>query len=140
MRNVITIMRRELYALATRPVNLVGRTVPCPARYNNAFVHPEVPLFRPAHTGVVVIDGPTDDPEAERSRNAPEELKYPTQADILRDEYKDMVLVGRIRDDETVDNGINMWVVADNLRKGAATNVVQIAEAMIERGFFAGKV
>ena len=90
--------------------------------------------------GVVVIDGPTDDPNAVEVRNAPEELKYPTQRDVLRDEWKDLVLVGRIRDDETVDSGINMWIVADNLRKGAATNVVQIAEAMIERGFFEGKV
>ncbi len=96
----------------------------------------EILSDREKSPGVVVIDGPTDDPNAVSARNAPEELKYPTQADILRDEYKDMVLVGRIRDDETADHAINMWVVADNLRKGAATNVVQIAEAMIERGFF----
>lgn len=86
--------------------------------------------------GVVVIDGPTSDASAVSVRKAPEELQYPTQADILRDEYKDLTLVGRIRDDETVDHGINLWIVADNLRKGAATNVVQIGEAMVERGFF----
>jgi len=86
--------------------------------------------------GVVVIDGPTQDAAARTERKAPEELQYPTQADILRDEYRDMTLVGRVREDETVENGLNLWVVADNLRKGAATNVVQIAEAMIERGFF----
>ncbi len=84
--------------------------------------------------GVVVIDGPTDDPNAIEFRNAPEELQYPTQADVLRDEYKDMVLVGRIRDDETVPHGLNLWCVADNLRKGAATNVVQIAAQMLEQG------
>ncbi len=84
--------------------------------------------------GVVVIDGPTKDPNAAEVRNAPEELQYPTQADVLREEWKDMVLVGRIRDDDTVAHGINLWCVADNLRKGAATNVVQIAEKMIERG------
>jgi aspartate-semialdehyde dehydrogenase len=44
------------------------------------------------------------------------------------------VYVGRIRKDETVKNGLYLWVVADNVRKGAATNAVQIAEAMIERG------
>ena len=43
----------------------------------------------------------------------------------------DLTLVGRIRDDESVENGINMWVVADNIRKGAATNAVQIAELLI---------
>ena len=89
---------------------------------------------------VVVIDGPTDDPNAIDVRNAPEELQYPTQADVLRDEYKDAVLVGRVREDPSVEHGLNLWCVADNLRKGAATNVVQIAEAMIERGFFEGKV
>ncbi len=42
----------------------------------------------------------------------------------------DHILVGRIRDDESIPNGINMWVVADNIRKGAATNAVQIAEVL----------
>ncbi len=84
--------------------------------------------------GVVVIDGPTEDPAAVESRNDPQELQYPTAADIYDDQYKDMVLVGRIRQDETVENGLNLWIVADNLRKGAATNVVQIAEGMLERG------
>jgi len=44
---------------------------------------------------------------------------------------KDEVFVGRIRRDESVENGINMWVVADSVRKGAATNAVQIAEYII---------
>ena len=43
---------------------------------------------------------------------------------------QDLILVGRIRDDESIQNGINMWVVADNIRKGAATNAVQIAEIL----------
>jgi aspartate-semialdehyde dehydrogenase len=43
---------------------------------------------------------------------------------------QDLTLVGRIRDDESIENGINMWVVADNIRKGAATNAVQIAEIL----------
>ncbi len=46
---------------------------------------------------------------------------------------KDEVFVGRIRRDETTKNGLNMWVVSDNLRKGAATNAVQIAEEWIKR-------
>ncbi len=44
---------------------------------------------------------------------------------------KDEVFVGRLRRDETVKNGLNMWIVSDNIRKGAATNAVQIAEAWI---------
>ena len=45
---------------------------------------------------------------------------------------RDEVFVGRLRRDTTVENGLNMWVVSDNLRKGAATNAVQIAEYLIE--------
>lgn len=49
-------------------------------------------------------------------------------------EGKDDVFVGRIRRDESQDNTLNMWIVADNLRKGAATNAVQIAELLLEKG------
>jgi len=45
---------------------------------------------------------------------------------------KDEVFVGRVRRDESIENGLNLWVVADNLRKGAATNAVQIAEYLLE--------
>lgn len=48
---------------------------------------------------------------------------------------KDDVFVGRIRRDESAPNSLNMWVVADNLRKGAATNTIQIAETLIKKGF-----
>jgi len=49
-------------------------------------------------------------------------------------EGKDEVFVGRIRRDETQPNTLNMWIVADNLRKGAATNAVQIAEYLVANG------
>jgi len=45
---------------------------------------------------------------------------------------QDLTFVGRIRQDESIPNGINMWVVADNIRKGAATNAVQIAEILVK--------
>jgi aspartate-semialdehyde dehydrogenase len=48
---------------------------------------------------------------------------------------KDEVFVGRLRRDETQPNTLNMWIVSDNLRKGAATNAVQIAEYLLEKGF-----
>lgn len=54
---------------------------------------------------------------------------YPMAIDV---EGKDEVYVGRIRRDYSIDNGINMWVVADNIRKGAATNTVQIAELLLK--------
>jgi aspartate-semialdehyde dehydrogenase len=66
---------------------------------------------------------------------------------VLRDDYakgevplpltaegRDEVFVGRVRRDPTVPYGLNLWVVADNLRKGAATNAVQIAEELLRRG------
>jgi aspartate-semialdehyde dehydrogenase len=46
---------------------------------------------------------------------------------------KDLVYVGRVRRDFSVENGLNLWVVADNTRKGAATNAVQIAELLVEK-------
>ncbi len=45
---------------------------------------------------------------------------------------EDDTFVGRIREDETIDNGLNMWIVADNIRKGAALNTVQISELLVE--------
>ena len=53
----------------------------------------------------------------------------------LMAEGKDDVFVGRLRRDFTADHALNMWIVADNLRKGAATNTVQIAEALMAKGF-----
>jgi len=58
-------------------------------------------------------------------------LLYPTPIDVAG---KDEVLVGRIRKDDTIENGLNLWIVGDNLRKGAALNAVQIAELLIEKG------
>ena len=66
--------------------------------------------------GVVLVDNPAND-------------EYPLALDA---EGHDEVFVGRIRRDFSVDNGINLWVVADNIRKGAATNAVQIAELLLK--------
>ena len=66
--------------------------------------------------GVKVVDDP--------SKN-----EYPLATDVAG---QDLTVVGRIRDDESIENGINMWIVADNIRKGAATNAVQIAEILVK--------
>jgi aspartate-semialdehyde dehydrogenase len=58
----------------------------------------------------------------------PENNVYPMAIDATG---KDATFVGRIREDDSVPNGLNLWVVADNLRKGAALNAVQIAEILI---------
>lgn len=56
----------------------------------------------------------------------------------LYTEGRDEVFIGRIRRDESVPSGLNMWIVSDNLRKGAATNAVQIAALMLEKEFIKG--
>jgi aspartate-semialdehyde dehydrogenase len=66
--------------------------------------------------GIVVVDDPKNN-------------KYPMP---LYAENKDEVFVGRIRRDESVPSGVNLWVVSDNVRKGAATNTVQIAQKLID--------
>ena len=58
----------------------------------------------------------------------------------LTAENKNEVFVGRIRQDDTVESGVNIWCVADNIRKGAATNAVQIAEKAIAIGAIKGKI
>jgi len=67
-----------------------------------------------AAPGVIVYDDPARD-------------IYPVPLNVAG---KDEVFVGRIREDESIPNGLNLWVVADNLRKGAATNAIQIAEIL----------
>lgn len=60
----------------------------------------------------------------------PREKMYPMPIDAAGE---DDTFVGRIREDETIDNGLNLWIVADNIRKGAALNAVQIAEELLKR-------
>ncbi len=69
--------------------------------------------------GVIVVDDPKD-------------KNYPL---AIHAAGTDATYVGRIRRDDSVENGLNMWVVADNVRKGAATNAVQIAEIVISERF-----
>ena len=62
--------------------------------------------------------------------DAPEKNIYPLPTIAAN---KDDVYVGRVREDDTIENGLNIWIAADNLRKGAALNAVQIAEELIKR-------
>jgi len=70
--------------------------------------------------GLCVIDSPKDE-------------MYPTP---LQSKDKNDVFVGRIRKDDSAENGLYLWIVADNVRKGAATNAVQIAELIVEKNLF----
>jgi aspartate-semialdehyde dehydrogenase len=62
--------------------------------------------------------------------DTPADELYPMATDAVG---QDLVHVGRVREDASIENGLNLWVVADNVRKGGATNAVQIAENLITR-------
>ena len=78
----------------------------------------EVNSILKSSTGLIVEDEPKDN-------------LYPMPINAAN---KDEVFVGRIRRDFSVKSGLNLWIVADNLRKGAATNTIQIAEKLVEMG------
>ena len=86
--------------------------------FANEYVLSEVRDLLSSSPGVVVVDDPATQ-------------QYPMPMDAHE---KDDVFVGRLRRDETQPNTLNMWVVSDNLRKGAATNAVQIAEYLHAKG------
>ncbi len=86
--------------------------------FANEFDLPEVKTLLSGAPGVVVVDDPAN-------------ALYPMPKDAHE---KDEVFVGRLRRDETQPNTLNMWIVSDNLRKGAATNAVQIAEYLVGKG------
>ncbi|MFO8012567.1 MAG: aspartate-semialdehyde dehydrogenase [Phycisphaerae bacterium] len=77
-----------------------------------------------AAPGVRLMDEPTDDGRR----------TYPVPLDVDAGPGRDLTMVGRVRRDPSVENGLALWCVAHNLRKGAALNVVEIAENLVERG------
>ena len=86
--------------------------------FENDFDLDEVRNLLSSAPGIVVVDDPSTQ-------------QYPMPKDAHE---KDDVFVGRLRRDETQPNTLNLWIVSDNLRKGAATNAVQIAEYLVEKG------
>ena len=86
--------------------------------FENDFDLNDVRAALAAQSGCIVVDDPSS-------------LQYPMPKDA---HGRDEVFVGRIRRDESQPNTLNMWVVADNLRKGAATNAVQVAELLAQKG------
>jgi aspartate-semialdehyde dehydrogenase len=86
--------------------------------FENEFDLAEVKSLLQSAPGVIVVDDPSTQ-------------QYPMPKDAHE---KDEVFVGRLRRDETQAKTLNLWVVSDNLRKGAATNAVQIAEYLLKVG------
>ncbi len=107
----------RITATAVRvPVN-GGHSEAVNIEFENPFNIEEVKTLLEDTPGIVVMDNLSDN-------------VYPTP---LMAKNKNEVFVGRIRRDESVENGLNLWIVADNLRKGAATNAIQIAELITQK-------
>ena len=121
VNETIKIMRDDSIKVTSTTVRIPvmgGHSESVNVEFANDFDLDEVKAILSTSTGVVVVD----DPAAQR---------YPMPMDA---HDKDEVFVGRLRRDETQPNTLNMWIVSDNLRKGAATNAVQIAEYLASRG------
>lgn len=115
------IMRDDLIRVTSTTVRIPvvgGHSEAVNVEFENDFDLPEVRDLLSKAPGVVVVDDPATQ-------------QYPMPKDAHE---KDEVFVGRIRRDETQQNTLNLWIVSDNLRKGAATNAVQIAEYLVQKG------
>ncbi|MBP3253909.1 MAG: aspartate-semialdehyde dehydrogenase [Bacteroidales bacterium] len=107
----------QVTAMVARVPVTGGHSESVNVEFERPFTMLEVRQLLASYPGIVLKDNPNDH-------------IYPMPVDT---EGKDEVFVGRLRRDETVESGLNMWIVADNLRKGAATNAVQIMQELIKR-------
>ena len=114
------ILRNDQFSLTATAVRIPtagGHSEAVNVEFKHDFELNQVRELLSQTPGVVIQDSLTDN-----------EYPMPVTA-----HQKDDVFVGRIRRDESQENTLNMWIVADNLRKGAATNAIQIAEYLIEK-------
>ncbi|RZK38336.1 MAG: aspartate-semialdehyde dehydrogenase [Pedobacter sp.] len=107
----------RLTATTVRIPVMGGHSESVNIEFENDFDLAEVTTLLEQTEGIIVVDDTAN-------------LKYPMPKDAHE---QDEVFVGRIRRDESMPNTLNMWIVADNLRKGAATNAVQIAEYLVRK-------
>jgi len=115
-RKILGLPNLRVTATTVRVPVFNGHSESINVEFENQFVLEELKNVLMSAQGIIVQD--------DLSNNI-----YPM---ALTASGKDEVFIGRIRRDESVESGINMWVVADNVRKGAATNAVQIAQKIIE--------
>jgi aspartate-semialdehyde dehydrogenase len=107
----------KVTATCVRVPVFVGHSEAVNIEFENPITAEEAREILREAPGVLVVDNPEED-------------TYVTPIECVGD-YA--TFVSRIREDSTIDNGLNMWIVSDNLRKGAALNTVQIAETVINR-------
>jgi aspartate-semialdehyde dehydrogenase len=114
-RKILDLPNLSITATCVRVPVLGGHSEAVNLEFENSFSLAQVYKILRAAPGLVVTD-----------EGRPE--SYPTPFSIR---YKNEVYIGRVRKDDSISNGLNLWIVADNLRKGAATNAVQIAEKVM---------
>jgi len=119
-KKIMDLPELKITATTVRIPTLGGHSESINCEFNSSFNLSEIKPLLSKSKGIIVQDNLDN-------------LEYPMP---LTAHNKDEVFVGRIRRDESIDNGLNMWVVSDNLRKGAATNAVQIAEILKEKPWF----
>lgn len=112
----------QVTATCVRIPVMGGHSESVNVEFNTSFGLDEVKAILASTPGVVVHDDITN-------------AVYPMP--LIDAHNRDEVFVGRIRMDETQPNTLNLWIVADNLRKGAATNAIQIAEYLVAKGIVA---
>ena len=115
-RKILSNPNINITATAVRVPVVGGHSESVNIEFQSDFEINDIKELLDSTPGIMVVDDPLNN-------------KYPMPIDAYD---KDEVFVGRIRRDESQNNALNMWIVADNLRKGAATNAVQIAEYLVE--------
>ena len=116
-RKILDDQSLRITATAVRIPTTGGHSESVNITFSNDFEVEKVRELLSATPGVVVLD----------------DIKNNVYPMPLLSNGKDEVFVGRIRRDESAPNSLNLWIVSDNLRKGAATNAIQIAEYLVEK-------
>ena len=119
-RKILNDQNIAITSTAVRVPVFGGHSESVNVEFNKAFEVNEIKQLLKQTKGIVLQDNPSAN-------------EYPMP---LMAKDKDDVFVGRIRRDHSIENGLNMWIVSDNLRKGAATNAVKIAAYIIEKNLF----
>ena len=118
-KKIMNLPDLKITATTVRVPTMGGHSESINATFNDPIDLTEIREILSHSEGIILQDDPS-------------KLLYPMP---LTAHDKDEVFVGRLRIDNSCDNTLNMWVVSDNLRKGAATNAVQIAEYLVKKGF-----
>jgi aspartate-semialdehyde dehydrogenase len=118
-RKIMGIPEARITATAVRVPVLGGHSESVNVQFARDFEVGEVRSLLAGAPGVALLDDPS-------------QFKYPMP---LLSKDRDEVFVGRIRRDDSAPRALNLWIVSDNLRKGAATNAIQIAEVLRDKGF-----